>query len=87
MLVYGVDEMETITVMGYNGKDKEITREAFITQWWDSCQLWNLIDYHDLDVMNAMRDELRISIEAMAGKSWDLKREAETNAKTLREAI
>ena len=65
--------MDTITIQGYNGKDKDITRDDFIAQWWENAQIWNLVDYHDLDAMNEMRDNIRVKFNEMAGMSWDLK--------------
>ena len=68
-----VDERTiTVTRMTGNG-EKEITRDEFIKVWVDHAQLWSLVDYDDITIMQIMLDEIKESITELAGHSWDLK--------------
>jgi len=68
-----VDERTiTVTRMTGNG-EKEITRDEFIKVWLDNAELWGLVDYDDITIMQIMLDEIKESITELAGHSWDLK--------------
>ena len=69
-----VNKERTITVERMTGNgEKEVTREEFIKVWVDHAQLWSLIDYEDMTIMQVMVDEIKESIAELAGHSWDLK--------------
>ena len=70
-----VDE-RTITVERMTGNgEKEVTRDEFIKVWVDHAQLWSLVDYDEITVMQVMVDEIKAGITELAGHSWDLKYE------------
>jgi len=64
--------MKSITVETWSGKERQITREAFIKQWWENSEIWNLADYRDLTYTNKLKDEIKEKIEYLAGYKFDL---------------
>ncbi len=66
-----VDE-PTITVAGWFGKDKDITRADYVDLWVKNADLYKLVDYTELVYMEAWVQEIKDDIAELAGYSWDI---------------
>ena len=62
----------TITVSGWFGKDKEVTREEYVDLWVKNADLYKLVHYKQLAYMEAWVQEVKDEIAEIAGLSWDL---------------
>ena len=62
----------TITVEGWFGKDKEVTRAEYVKLWADNATLYRLIDYSQLEYMEAWAKSIKDDIAELAGYSWDI---------------
>ena len=62
----------TITVEGWFGKDKDITRADYVKLWADNATLYRLIDYSQLSYMEAWAKSIKDDIAELAGYSWDI---------------
>jgi len=68
-----VNEKEpTLTVEGWFGKDKEVTREEYIDLWVRNADLYKLVHYKQLAYMEAWVRDIKDDIAEIAGLSWDL---------------
>jgi len=69
-----VDEPDepTLTVEGWFGKDKEVTREEYIDLWVRNADLYKLVHYKQLAYMEAWVQDIKDDIAEIAGLSWDL---------------
>ena len=62
----------TIIVEGWFGKDKEVTRDEYVKLWADNATLYRLIDYSQLEYMEAWAKSIKDDIAELAGYSWDI---------------
>ena len=62
----------TITVTGWTGKDKEVTRAEYVKLWVEHSDLYKLVHYKQLAYMEAWVQEIKDEIAEIAGLSWDL---------------
>ena len=62
----------TLTVAGWFGKDKEVTRDEYIKLWVEHSDLYRLVHYKQLAYMEAWVQEVKDEIAEIAGLSWDL---------------
>jgi hypothetical protein len=62
----------TITVTGWTGKDKEVTRAEYIKLWVEHSDLYKLVHYKQLAYMEAWVQDIKDEIAEIAGLSWDL---------------
>ena len=62
----------TLTVEGWFGKDKEVTREEYIDLWVRNADLYKLVHYKQLAYMEAWVQDIKDDIAEIAGLSWDL---------------
>ena len=67
-----VEKEKTITVTGWTGKDKEVTRDEFIKIWVEHSDLYKLVHYKQLAYMEAWVQDIKDDIAEIAGLSWDL---------------
>ena len=56
----------TITVEGWFGKDKEVTRDEYVKLWADNATLYRLIDYSQLEYMEAWAKSIKDDIAELA---------------------
>ena len=62
----------TLTVAGWFGKDKDVTRDEYIKLWVEHSDLYRLVHYKQLAYMEAWVQEVKDEIAEIAGLSWDL---------------
>ena len=67
-----VEKEPTLTVEGWFGKDKEVTREEYIDLWVRNADLYKLVHYKQLAYMEAWVQDIKDDIAEIAGLSWDL---------------
>ena len=67
------EEVEpTLTVAGWFGKDKDVTRDEYIKLWVEHSDLYRLVHYKQLAYMEAWVQDIKDEIAEIAGLSWDL---------------
>ena len=62
----------TLTVAGWFGKDKDVTRDEYIKLWVENSDLYRLVHYKQLAYMTAWVDEIKEEIHKLAEMSWNL---------------
>ena len=62
----------TLTVAGWFGKDKDVTRDEYIKLWVEHSDLYRLVHYKQLAYMEAWVQDIKDEIAEVAGLSWDL---------------
>ena len=62
----------TLTVAGWFGKDKDVTRDEYIKLWVEHSDLYRLVHYKQLAYMEAWVQDIKDEIAEIAGLSWDL---------------
>jgi hypothetical protein len=67
-----VEQEPTLTVEGWFGKDKEVTRKEYIDLWVKNADLYKLVHYKQLAYMEAWVQDIKDDIAEIAGLSWDL---------------
>ena len=67
-----VEQEPTITVEGWFGKDKDVTRDEYIKLWVEHSDLYRLVHYKQLAYMEAWVQDIKDEIAEIAGLSWDL---------------
>ena len=67
-----VEQEPTLTVAGWFGKDKDVTRDEYIKLWVEHSDLYRLVHYKQLAYMEAWVQDIKDEIAEIAGLSWDL---------------
>ena len=62
----------TITVSDWFGKDKDVTRDEYVDLWVKNADLYKLLDYSQINYMEAWIQGIKDDIAELAGYSWDI---------------